>query len=430
MIGPGLQRTLRQAVDPKYGIAAQLVELDADPLTPDVFVAYADGGAPSYFVDNRPAAWANDALGSGAVFTREGALWSTLGEVLERYCASVYDVGSLREMSGRALGEAAIRMQDMILYSSLQYETDGFAFSPYEPDRVGLWGQGENLVTGAVAYAPAQLLYLSHEWVDEMLLEPTSTGLACHSDPELARRSALLEVIERDGFASAWLMGMALPKLELSDAERARLCVRTCRALDNPELTVSLRAIPNRFGVANVLAVAEHRRWGYGTVGGAADLCPYRAIEKAVVEALHSWLGFSRQRKMRAELPEWAAVTTPHDHALSYLDKTRWRALDGFLQGGERVGLDGLGLSPDIRTSGDLVARLNAEGYSSYLFDLTTDDVAALSLKTVRAIIPGLQSLSFGQAPASEDRRRLEHLATCWNMVVPERLTLQPHPFP
>jgi len=51
-------------------------------------------------------------------------------------------------------------------------------------------------------------------------------------------------------------------------------------------------------------------------------------------------------------------------------------------------------------------------------------------LKVVRAIVPGLQPLSFGRAPVSDDRRRLQTYAELWQWPMPEQLTVQPHPFP
>lgn len=411
-------QALRFTVDPHMGIANRFVELGADPLAPDVFVTCADGGAPSYLIDHAPANWYNCSNASGAAYTREASIWSTLGELLERYCASIYDRSSMRRTSARQLGAAVIPMQEMILQRAFDCAD--------EHD----WCAGRNMLTGAIAYAPAQLLYLSHEWAEDMLMQTVSTGLACHSDPDRAALSALLEVIERDGFAAAWTLGMALPRLVLGDADLARLSDQTRRALANENLSLALYALPNAFGVANVFAFATHREYGFGAVGGAAHLCPYQAIEKAVIEALHGWVGFTLTGTRRGADLTQEDIQTPHDHALYYMDRARWAQLDWFLKDGPSLTLDALQAGKRLEGWWGLADSLSRAGYSAYLFDLTTEDIAELGLQIVRVVVPGLQPLSFGKTLPPEDRRRLEKCAVFWGYSMPGHLNVQPHPFP
>lgn len=427
---PSLQQTLRKVIDPHFGIANRLVELPANSLAPDVFVSLVDGGPPSYFIDHGHADWFNCSNGSGAAYTRQSALWATLGEMLERYCAAIYDRSSFLEASAAALGASAIPVPDVILFSEAQYSLPDFPFSPFNPRAQMPWAGGINLVTGETAFAPAQLLYLSHEWARHMLMQTVSTGLACHIDRERACLSGLLEVIERDGFAASWLLGMPLPKLALSEADRAKLSLQTLRALDNKTLALSLHAIPNAFGVANVFVFAEHRELGHGTVGGATKLCPYEAIEKAVLEALHGWIGFTQATFQHDELPTLETLQKPHDHALYYLRPNTWAHLNPFRSSSVTLSPRDLTAARKLETSSDVIAALRNEGYDSYLFDLTTPDVCALGFHAVRTIVPGLQPLSFGQTPLSEDRRRLTRLASFWDWPMPAKLQSRPHPFP
>ena len=223
---------------------------------------------------------------------------------------------------------------------------------------------------------------------------------------------------------------MALPRLELSDADRACLSAPTLYALERGGLAVTLCAIPNEFGVANIVAAAEHKALGFGAVGAAANICPYKAIEKAVLESLHGWIGFSQTAAKRQAPLTRGEIETPHDHALYYMHKENWADLSWFLHGGDTIQLESLRRGPVIDTSDGLVQRLRAHGFGAYLFNLTTDDIASLGLEVVRALVPGLQPLSFGKAPVSEDRRRLQTYAELWHWSMPEVLTTQPHPFP
>lgn len=427
---PSLPQTLRRAIDPRFGIGNRLVELPANALAPDVFVSLVDGGPPSYFIDHEGADWFNCSNGSGAAYTREDALWSTLGEMIERYCAAIYDRSTFAQASANALGTSAMPVGDMILFSGDQYSSPDFPFAAFDPNMTMPWSKGTNLQTGEAAFAPAQLLYLSHEWRGHMLMQTVSTGLACHIDTERACLSGLLEVIERDGFAASWLLGMPLPQLMLSQADREKLSPETLRALDSDLLAVSLHAIPNEFGVANVFVFAEHPRHGFGVVGGAAKLCPFEAIEKAVVEALHGWIGFTQRTFHQDELPTLETLQKPHEHALYYLQPDIWQSLSAFRNSAISLTPNDLTSTSKLETSTDVVAALGRAGYESFLFDVTTPDVRQLGFHTSRAIVPGLQPLSFGQTPISEDRRRLARLAEFWDWAMPVHLQTCPHPFP
>jgi len=295
---PSLGRTMRAMIDPKFGIAHRLVELGASPVARDIFVSCADGGSPSYMTDHARTDWDNCASASGAAFSREAACWATLGELVERYCASIYDRSAMETATANALlvrGEVIMPVEDMILFSGAQYKEDHFPFCRFDRNLDEVWYAGLRLSDGTKCYGPAQLLYLSYEWRARMLTQTVSTGLACHSQPEMAQLSALLELIERDGFSGAWLLGMPLPELVLSDEDLAVLSPQTQRALAHDVLKIELRAIPNMFGVFNIVAFARHERLGFGAVGASAKLCPYQAIEKAVIEALHGWIGFSQR---------------------------------------------------------------------------------------------------------------------------------------
>lgn len=426
---PSLGRALRMLVDPVYGVATQFFELGASPYAPDVFVSYAEGGPPSYLIGHEQTTWQNCSVASGAAYGRQDACWATLGELAERYCASIYDHADLVRSKKSYAPVSYLPIEEMILFSDAQYQDPGFPFKRFDSDAQTDWVAGYDLANARGIYAPAQLLYLSHEWRNTMLMQTVSTGLACHSDLEKARLSAILELIERDGFASAWLLGMPLPRLQMSAAQRACLSEPTCNALESGVMDITLCAIPNEFGVANIVAFAEHPELGFGTVGAAACLCPYKAIDKAVLESLHGWIGFSQTPSQSGMLIK-EDIKTPHDHALYHMQPEAWAELGWFMHEGEDITLADLNYEPIMHSSDDVALRLRAHGYMTCVFDLTTDDVSSLGLNVIRAIVPGLQPLSFGKTPVSEDRRRLQACADFWKWPMPDTLTIAPHPFP
>ena len=146
--GVSLARTARQMVDPAFGIANRLVELGASPLAPYVFVACADGGPPSYLTDHRLAKWQNCSNASGAAYQRDQACWATLGDLAERYCASIYDRGSFLHDTGEAIAKKAVPMEEMILFSDAQYCAPGFPFKPYHCGDDMDWVAGVDMALG------------------------------------------------------------------------------------------------------------------------------------------------------------------------------------------------------------------------------------------------------------------------------------------
>lgn len=427
---PSLSSTLRRVVDSRAGIATRLWELTADPLTPDLFVAAVTGPAASYFINREPTKWNNSSLGSGAAFSRDQSLWSTIGETMERYSASIYDEDFLIARESELPGPA-INVSDCILFTPDQQADEAFPFRPYDPEQPRAWVEGMDCASGTPIWAPAQMVYLSQGWAPQDVLGQTvSSGLACHVGEEQVILAGLLELIERDGFASAWLLGYAPPKLNLDDATKAKLSAPCLRALASSELPITLCAAPNEFGVFNIFAFAEHPELGLGVVGACARLDLAAAVEKAVVEVLHGWTATLRARSGSEPIPEKHEIKKPHDHSLYYLRPEAWADMAWFRSSSETVDSQDLQAGPPIADLGELVDRLAASGVASSWYDLTSEDVALLGFRVVRVMAPGLQPLIFGNGLISGDRRRLEANARFWHLDPDTVLNVEPHPFP
>jgi ribosomal protein S12 methylthiotransferase accessory factor len=424
-VTPALLPTLRRVVDARAGIATRLWEMPADPLTPNLFVSATTGPAASYFITYEPAGWTNSSVGSGAGFTREQALWATVGETVERYAASIYDKDDFIVCREADLEGSTV---DLGAWIGL---ADGVApFSAYDPNVFRAWVAGTSLIDGTTVYAPAQLIYLSQEWQGtELIAQTVSTGLACHSSVDRAALSGMLELIERDGFASAWLLRFAPPRLRLTVAEHSALSHECQVALASCELPITLHAVPNEFGIANVFAFAEAPSRGYGVVGACARASVTDAVEKAVIEVLHGWSATAAARQGTEAIPDLADVRKPHDHSLYYLQPATWAAMAWFRQSPLEIGSNMIAI-PLPGGVDELAGRLAAAGCAPSLFELTTIDVRALGLHVCRTLAPGLQPLTFGAGVYPKDRRRLEVNARQWGITCPSQLNNEPHPFP
>ena len=90
---------------PLTGIVRDCLELALDPGESRVFCVIAEATHPERF---QPGASPCARYGCGVGLTVEQATQAAVGEVLERYCASIYDPALLQYASFDHLSEAAI----------------------------------------------------------------------------------------------------------------------------------------------------------------------------------------------------------------------------------------------------------------------------------------------------------------------------------
>lgn len=338
---------------------------------------------------------------------------AALGEAVERYSAVCVPRSRLRTARVSELA-GTVHVEPQWL-------------RPQDFDHSVRWVPGTRLRPdgpGEPAWIAASRAYLSD--IDEggRIATPTSTGLACHTDPWQALHSALLEVIERDAFMITWLTRAQSTPLHtsLSWTGRRGNQVRFDRAIEQ----YKLYRLPSPTGVPVVLALALGAdAQPAAAVGAAAHPDLGQACRRALVEAYQTvhWA-----MHMLAEGLEPATHSDDiHDldaHVAYYLDPAHLHAFD-FLRttpqipvevdlADARVGPVG---EPECRA---LIGRLAAAGLDSFAVDVTAPDVRAAGAWVVRAVVPGLYPLLVGTG-ARPDHPRLP--AT-------EDVNPDPHPFP
>jgi thiazole/oxazole-forming peptide maturase SagD family component len=200
------------------------------------------------------------------------------------------------------------------------------------------------------------------------------------------------------------------------------------RHLREGPLRLSLWSLVTDVGVPIVMAAAESPRERIFTIGASCNLDAAKAVNKAVVEALHGFVWGRSKLQCGEAISSEAQIKSPQDHLSFYLDsKNRTRAEFLFAEG-PSVGSSSL--PEDVTDLESLVARLGVLGYSALVADLTTRDIADLGLCVTRVLAPGLQPLLFGSRNRTRDERRLRRLASHWRAPFPPEPNSAPHPFP
>ncbi len=372
----------------------------------------------------------------GVGFTRQQALETTIGECIERYSSSYYELEQLVLARGDQLGERAVGIDRFSLYAPQQYAHPDFPLPAYRADRPIYWARGRALADGAERLVPAALVYLGYRGeAGDLFSLPVSSGTACHPDPDRATLSALLEVVERDAFMITWLR--SLPRTRIQVDDDAGLCALGQRHLYGPGLRYHVFDITTDLAIPTVLCLVEAQsaRGPAFAAGAAARPTERDAIAKAMLEAAsaitYSRAVVRRTPQWRPE-PQFINVTTFEDHVRLYAEPDMGAHLRFLLDTPDQrppsAGRD-LPAGPPAEQLRRCVAAIAARGYQPIACDVTAPDVALAGLTCTRALIPGAVPLVAVHKLTALGSPRLHQVPAALGYPVSRRFNRIPHPF-
>jgi ribosomal protein S12 methylthiotransferase accessory factor len=371
------------------------------------------------------------------------ALAKAVGEGVERYCGGLVDPRRLRRSTFREAPFPCVPPSRFALYSADQHDRPGFPFAAFGQDTLVRWIEATDLAERAIIHVPAAKVFVPYphdEAAGERpIAQSITTGLAAHSTFEEACIGAICEVVERDAFTIMWQARLTMPGIRvesLSEPNRD-LAVR----LTPPGARLRLLNLTMDHGIPTVLCVLRCASPGMPALAfaAAADLDPEVAVGKSLeeMELMRSFAMWIRTTKRSlSEDASYDAVTTREDH-VSFHANHRNVGLSDFVvastESHDIRELPNLATGEPRRDLEILTERIAAVGESALIVDLTSDDVGALGIKVVRAIVPGFHPLVFGHGLRALGGTRL------W--TVPQNLGYAgitkpggdnpaPHPFP
>jgi ribosomal protein S12 methylthiotransferase accessory factor len=331
-----------------------------------------------------------DGAGSGTDIGTAARL--AVVEALERYSSCMYDSRQLRWASAAELGGDAIDLDLLPRCSAAELADPRCPVRPPDRDARIRWVQGLSLTARCTRWVPAVMAYLNIPPVcpGELFTLQISTGCAAHVDPAAAVVNAICEVVERDAVSLTWLQRLPLPRIESGVAGGWR------SGEQDPGWQTILYDGTTDLGIPTVYGVEVAPEGSSGTaVMCATDLDPARAIAKALREGAAGRVAVRMAPPVSSRVEDFQAVW----EGAAYLARAEHRGAFGFLLGSSRrvaaPDLVSLGTGTpegDLRV---LVGRLADRGLDVVVVDLTTDEAAHAGLWVVRAVIPGLQPLSF-----------------------------------
>lgn len=231
----------------------------------------------------------------GAGLFRDEATIRSLGETVERYAQLVAPATgrfTTRWTTFAQLeneGEQALPNPAMNFFSADQYGDSTFPYRPLEPTDSLTWIRATSLLEDKTVWVPAQLLFIGYQLRggEPWLSSAITTGSAAHTDPNLALRSALLEMIQLDGAMGHWYSGSTAPRI-LPDTRTRALDSLLASRMDGTVYTPTFHwlAVPG-FDVRTVACVMRgDADVGLGVaVGLGTDSRLDVAMYKAALEA-------------------------------------------------------------------------------------------------------------------------------------------------
>ena len=399
-------------VDDTFGVIRYVRECPHDAGSPNFFQFYARACDTRGF-----CAQPNSADGGGASVDREKALAKAIGEAVERYCSAIYQREDFPLCSFNSAPFPCVSPDQFALYGQKQYAKRNFPFVPFENKTLVRWASALDLTTGETCHIPAAKVFVPYFFDKECgelpILQPISTGLACHVGPFRAAVSAVCEVIERDAFTITWQARMGRAKIATETLSKANINI--AKRFEGMGRKVSLFNLTMDHGVPVILAVLRSTELDAPAMvfGLGSELNPENAIRKSL-EELALCYRYCRLLKEaeRRFIPssDFMNVTDRDGHVAVYCNHANLHLADFLFESSQCIDcseIENLATGDPKHDLAILVNRLSAINHHVLLADVTTADVHSLGLSVMRAIIPGFHPLAIGHHIRALGGRRL-----------------------
>ncbi len=440
-------------ISPKTGLIRRIRTIKRRAQDPTLVTAIAEATDLSRF-----SGFPKLQNGGGTAETLDGAMAAAIGEVVERYClffgetikspavplAGVAGSPMAHDMvvaRHEDVAEHAVPLPGLRLYSRQQVEAqpEGGGLRFLEAETPVRWIRAYSLTHGRWRLVPASRVFFSLHPDEAYVGQANTTGLGAGATYEEAIHSGLLEVIERDAVALAWLHRRAARRLEIDDP-KLQQHLDECFLADRPGVELELYDLQTDLPVPVVLSILRRptESGPYFAMAAAARLEPEAAVRKALREQAQTFPLFRQLVRTRWEPAEdFSNLVDFEHHLLLYLRRPEMiREELAFFAEAPTAKLSEVENRSTGRVLGELevcVAALESRGFESLVVDLTTPDIAASGFRVVRVIVPGLVMLHGDNMPCLGPPRALDPpedlvwKGSEWNLDAgPNRV---PHPF-
>lgn len=410
---PGrLSEIVEYLVDDSVGVIRDVLELPLEAGSPNFFHFYVRACNTEAFCEQ-----ANSANAGGAAMDRGKALAKAIGEAVERYCSAIFQREDFPLFSFESAPFSCVAPDEFALFSQQQYSQEKFPYRPFEKTTMVRWTPALDLTNGGVFHVPASMVFVPYFYEKTRgefpIMQPISTGLACHDDPMRAAISAICEVVERDAFTITWQAKISPPQVPTESLSAAnRDLVARLEAIG---AHVSLFNLPTDHGIPVVFSVLQNTALDAPALAFAnsSSLDPEEAVRKSLEELAHSYRFCRLLKSWRSTFVptrKFANVIGRDSHVALHCDHANTHLSQFIFASSERISFSKIpnkatgDLKQDLTTVVKQIAKVN---HRVLLADVTTADVQSLGLSVMRALVPGFHPLMIGHRFRAQGGRRL-----------------------
>lgn len=336
---------------------------------------------------------------------------ASIGEAIERYCASIepeperINCNSIKEFNIQRITRA-----------SLKYDQ--------EPRRK--WTVVQEVGSLKKVLVPRELVYLLNTDYPP-IRDIISTGLATYSTLNGAIIRGLCECIERDAFILFWMLSCINFKIDNNTIDQKEIKILLNKA-QNSGLQVELYDISTEFGVPVILTVTRKKGKEGFYLSCAANFDYDEAIRKSLEEGLGGYSVYTEAtllHKMSIP-PNLNKIKNLSERPIYYLNNNKDRLLRNIIERSNAYGIlkNYKCIKKKQSSLEQVIEALNNQNINVFFKDITTSDVKELGFRVVRVITPELAFLPIGKPMLYCNRliQKAEELN--------RELNLEPHPFP
>lgn len=335
-----------------------------------------------------------ECFGTGLATTSDEAIIKAVAEAYERYAS-----GLLRVDASAPARQLQVPWLDPRVLAPLRpFARKRHGWSAFNPNKTWQWVEGVRHNTGEKVLVPVDLAFypLSHKQLGRSpYISGTSNGVAAHTDLDIAKLRAMLELVERDALAVTWYgkrQVKAVPQELLSEDIRLRQAYWLKRGWSTKFLDLTLDSVPVMLAL-----IFSPNHYPAFSAGACAAFDRAQAEAKAWDEAELFLLNWSRRKRLAPMQPQ--EVFSALEHGLYYFQSENLPLVQWLLDAKE-----GPCVSPIITNPDNLFTQ-----FDPVFVELNPHDVHT-NLKVMRAISEKLLPLNFGFGNEHVDHLRLAKL--------------------
>ncbi len=430
-----------------FGLIKKININKSQPGSPRIICAGAE-----VFTEPDSTGYRSHSTSGGAGLSAQDAIFSAIGELVERYASGRYkeeDIlfGSYKELSK---SKSILAPSELPLFSSDQYQHNKSFLERFSTDTLVGWTEMTNLKNGELTLVPASQCYLPYFYSTDAVIAPSiSTGLAAHKSIQEAIVSGIYECVERDAFTIFW-MNQGHTKLFQfkDDASSFNDCYD--KYFRSNGYKYQIYDITTDIIIPSYLTVlfVDDERGKIISIGASSNLDPILAIKKSMKEAVQGAPYIKlliEEDKFWRPNPDFSNVNDFSDSAKlysiapelqPYIQELEDRVIQKFsLEDVVEEYQTGSVVDSKSSEISSLISILTKSGFMVFAKDLTTADVDRLGYKVVRVFIPGLQMLHGDHRYPFLGNQRLYNVPIKNGTLTTPRdesffTTVPPHPFP